>query len=248
VKLRVEFIGLAGAGKTTAATRLLDLARRSGAVVLGPSASIDLALRRRHDGLLKNLLKALPPAAWRRFLGPEHALAELTRFCAPRPGLLSALFAAFETHSHDEQDRFIVLESFFLSFVEHQLRREHLRDHESVIVDEGLAQRVLSLFGLSPVGVEEGALDRFIEHLPGPDVLAWMDTGPEVCLERILVRPRGPRPWFRALEREEQLELLEEAAARLAKIVAAFERRGCRVVRLHGSIDRALEKLAAALR
>ena len=136
-------------------------------------------------------------------MGPEYALAELTRFCASRPTLLSALFAAVETHSFDEQDRSIILESFISSFVEYQLRQEHLGDAESVIVDEGMAQRVFTVFGLSRVSVETATLENFIASLPEPDTLVWMDTGPEVCLERILARPRGPRPWFRTLRRDE---------------------------------------------
>lgn len=241
---RIEFCGLPGSGKTTLqAAFIAELCRLSNRTVFDRNAMMDCCLRRRDDGLIKNIMKLLPGLVWKRFLGWEYALPELHLFVSANPSLMAHIFRALARPDISEQWRQCVLYAVFLTIVEHCLASSCLKD-EVVVADEGFIHRAFTVFGNLRSEVHESDLRTYADMIPTPDFLFYIDASPEICERRLALRPTYPflLSDLTPDEREEQLRLGGE---RLRIEVDQVERRGVPVFRVdnNGPLESGIEHL-----
>ena len=244
----VECLGLPGAGKSALCTGLVrTLTPR---LDIHPHAvAVRLCLRRRNDGLLKNLLKRCPHFFWERFMGTEYALDELRRFCAEHVPLLHALFATLAQRALPPDQSRLIIRACYRLGAEFRLFEDHLRPGEQLLLDEGFAQRCFTLFGFLDPPASRAQVESFLAHAPLPAVVVWTDAEPSICLQRIQRRDVLPRPWFAGLPPERLRAELTRARTCIEAIVAALESRGTPVIQVatNNNPDDALRQAEAAV-
>ena len=76
----IEFMGLPGSGKSTLAEILLKEFRLRGLPILTNEEAVTRCIKRRDDGIIRNLLKQLPFIVWEPVAGIRNALPELHEF------------------------------------------------------------------------------------------------------------------------------------------------------------------------
>lgn len=228
----IELMGLPSAGKSTLAHLLLKEMRECGGIWWPNDPAVIRCLRRREDGILRNLLKRFPYPVWEPISGSRHALAELHAFSSAHPALFELMFELVSRESVPPLVRQCVLYTLYLHCAERQLLDVHLRPGEGVIVEEGLAMGLLSLLDcLPPDAPCDGEVSRFVRHMPAPFGLVWIDADPAECVARLRRRPVLPLPWAECSDRE-LLELLVRRRHGLGLAFAECERRGipcCRI-------------------
>lgn len=222
----IECMGLPGAGKSTLAARLLADLRRRGPALQGNEEAVVRCLRRRDDGVIRNLLKILPYPVWEPVAGSRHALAELHAFSSAHPSLWALAFELTSRAAVPPAVRQCILYALYQHGAERQLFDERLRAGEGVLVEEGLAMGLLALLDCLPV--EEPCDDvvaRYIAAMPAPFALVWIDADPAECAARLRLRPGLPLPWAQCIDGE-LMERLERGRRGLERACAACARRG----------------------
>jgi hypothetical protein len=199
----IEFMGLPGSGKSTLARGLLKELRRNGPALLANEEAVVRCLRRRDDGVLRNVLKWLPYRAWEPVAGSRHALAELHVFSSAHPSLFALVFEMLSRGPVPLPVRQCVLYALYLHCAERQLLDARLRAGEGVIVEEGLVMGLLALLNcLPPEAPYDADIARFIRHMPAPFGLVWIDTDPSECAVRLARGRHGLELAFAECERQ----------------------------------------------
>lgn len=224
----IEFCGLPGSGKSTLCSELLKELRYSNHRVFSRESALDVFIRRRDDGLLKNLLKRFPWAVWKLFMGVEMCLPEFHHFVTRNPGVMAKACACLLNHKVPQDGRQCILYALLRSCVEHDLRGRYMRQDEAVLMDEGLVHRIFTLFGYLPGDVKDDEIGEFVEAIPLPELVVHVKSGPAACLKRIAKRPE-PNYMLSHLDAPGRLKQLVMADARLSLAVSMLERRGARV-------------------
>lgn len=231
---RIEFCGLPGSGKSTLqAVFIVELRRLSNRTIFDRDAMMDCCLRRRDDGLIKNIMKLLPGIVWKRFLGWEYALPELHQFVSANPSLMAQIFYALARPDVSEQWRQCVLRAVFLTIIEYCLASSWLKD-EVLVADEGFIHRAFTVFGNLRSEVHESDLRTYADIIPAPDFLLHIDALPEICDQRLALRPVYPSLLY-DLAPEGRVMQLRHGGERLRRAVDHVEKRGIPVFRVDNS-------------
>lgn len=238
----IEFMGLPGSGKSTLCRALLADPRARAAGILSNEEAVVRCLKRRDDGVLRNLLKCLPAAVWEPLSGSRNALAELHLFASENVPLLTLLFEMLNRRPLPLEWRQCILFAFFKRFAERRLMDLHLAPSEVVAVEEGFALGVITLLDtLSPGSPCEQEIERYVRSIPDLSGVFWIEVGPADCAARLRSRPELPLPWASRTE-EQLLEQIAYSARCLELAAREFTRRGiavCRVANPDGATDAA---------
>ena len=238
----IELVGLPGAGKSTLAPVLLQELQGHGGRWWPNDPAVIHCLRRRDDGILRNLLKRFPFPVWEPISGSRFTLAELHAFSCAHSPLFALVFELVSRENVPPQVRQCVLYALFIHFAERQLFDVHLKTGEGVIVEEGLAMGLLALLECLPLSASyEEEVARYVHHMPALVGLVWVDADPAECAARLRRRPQLPVPWAACSERE-LIEKLERDRQGLAFVLAECERRGipcCRIPNSEGDAESA---------
>jgi hypothetical protein len=233
----IEFTGLPGSGKSSLARALLGQARRSGPTLLENDEAVRRCVRRRDDGRLGNLLKRLPVPLWEPILGGSRALAELQAFAGEHVPLLDLLFEALDRDEVRSASRQCIIYAFFKRCAERRLMDAHLAPDEGVVVEEGFARGLLTMLGgLPPGGADDLVIERYVQTMPAPFAVFWVDIDPEECAARLRRRPELPLVWAGSSDGE-LLAHLKFGRRCLESGARAMERAGipvCRVSNAEG--------------
>lgn len=249
MKAHIEFCGVPGSGKSTLCAALLQACGR-GSGILGRDEALTRCLLRRDDGQIKNTLKRFPGWVWRRFLDTPYAMDELRRFMADHMGLSGTVMQALAGRKLSSRDNDIVWGSFIRTFVEFELARRHLRDDETLVMDEGFAHRAFTLFGYVDEPLPVAELERYAAAIPLPDHVVFVDTSPTVCDERLSTRPARPFQYpiqLADMSRDRRVVQLEHGAACLRRLVDALAVRGTRVLRVDSNEPAAADEVRRVL-
>jgi hypothetical protein len=215
----VEFAGLPGSGKSTAAGRLQEAASARGIEV---RTALDLR-RDRSD-----------PSARVQGLLPRMASQALA--IASHPWAVWAAVAALGRSQRSPAEKWYALRHVFVTFKVLRAARRGNGSDALIVLPEGLCQRgFLTFVDGGGVGSRAG-LRRFLADAPQPDVVILLRTPPGVALSRVARRGHGAISYrFDGLSRRalhdrmiEGQQLLTDAAGFLAS------RRGVRMIVLDG--------------
>ena len=240
----IEFCGLPGSGKSALqASFINELRRITGRPVMDREAMVDCCLRRRNDGLIKNMLKRLPEFTWKRFLGLEYALPELHLFVSANPGLMAHIFQSLDRRDVSDQARQCVIYAVFRTILEHCFASSYLKD-EILVADEGFVHRAFTVFGNLRSSVYEDEIRDYVNFIPLPSALIHMEASPEICESRLALRPSYPF-LISDLDLNERIDQLRKGFERLQIAVGQVERHGIAVFRIdnNGSLKSSMEQI-----
>lgn len=224
----IEFAGLPGSGKSTAAAGLLTSLADAGA---SPIAAADLAVA---GGTLK-LGRCAAVARHSQFAGDVARLA----WRSPRTA----------------RERWLLLRTVAVTLQRFDAARA-LVPARPVVFHEGIAQRsFLALVEAHGVG-SQNDMARYLRHAPRPDVVILLRVDPSTCLDRLARRERGLPARLVGLSVHDVENRLDEADTMLARVVHGLDptRDVTNVIQVDGEADdlqelvlQALEPLLGAL-
>ena len=201
----IEFVGLMGAGKTTLHHKTVQSLTSRGCTVWTP---------RMLGQLCGNACFWMPPPL-------RHDLARLTRFwfrvkAAGRSRTLVWLaIRHLMTSGRPLRDKLRGLRWFLTSLGNHWRARRRLPSDQIILIDEGLAQRVFSVFihGCSEINLE--GVRRYARTLPRPDVLVYLKVSAAVATSRTAARTKALPQRFQSLTGVQLNQLFARASVAL---------------------------------
>lgn len=229
-KLKIEFCGLPGAGKSTLNSCCLTILRQNGCSVLSREEMRENVLGKRSFGLIATTLGHLLPSWRRAFLGLPHGLDDWCRFATEFPAFNALLFEVLSRQAV-ESWRAKILYAMIVTAYEHQLGREC---DKSVLFDESFAQRCFSLFGYFQIGNLQDIV-RYAHVMPQSAVVVLVATDSELCAQRI--RRRERLPVLFDYSRTDLEQCLANGALVLKNFCDALKKLGVRVLEIDGEGD-----------
>ena len=239
----IEFLGVPGAGKTTALHLLLRVLVSRGVTVESLEQGALRALLQRRGivasaWLARHLPPRLRPVALRLMSG--NALDRSRAFAAfgaQYPGFIDYLFERDETRiSFGGRDELIVLLWLLSSMWWFQLATDAAAGVDCCVgCDEGFSQQGLSLLAYREVPTTdawERSVREYFQCMPKPDTVVVPLTSFEVALERMGLRHQGYPTRVQGLSPSEQRAVFERANRCVELGADELGRRGVRVIRL----------------
>ena len=115
----------------------------------------------------------------------------------------------------------------------YQLAQETLTHAEWLLLEEGFCQHAYYLFAFQQTGLDLDGLQRYVERVPPPDLLVWLEVTPEICEHRMQARRKGVASDILApLTVAQRHAILQERFETYAWIAEYFEQRGVCVIRV----------------
>ena len=196
--MRVEFIGLPGAGKSTLRRNLLYHLQREDKKQYLSTEEAFLQVSRSHiDNIYRRALNILPHRlalrASNRLMNRSLMQFEAqNRFLAEYGKALEAFFTSNVYLNMSPKDRKLVIGSFLEMGSLWQCIKESLNNEAIVFFEEGFVQKSF-LFVDQSTGsmIENEKLCSYLENIPIPDVVIYITANIETCHRRMIGRPEG---------------------------------------------------------
>ncbi len=191
----IEFIGAPGAGKTTLLPEVTRFFESHGCRAFTVvEAARPLARRTLGGRLVHRLAPAMlkRPLLWRIFY--LHGFAHRLSFMAQRPRLIAQVLASQRGRpaNADVRQR-QVLPWLFRHMGYYEFLRRHARTDEVLLFDEGFIHRVVQLFTSSAERPSPSQITDYLDFVPRPDLIIFVQASVEICEERIYERGLWPR-------------------------------------------------------
>jgi thymidylate kinase len=244
---RIEFMGLPGAGKSTLYKIFLDELHSTIPNVFAKDDAVQLGIKTRDDGLIRNLAKKFPAQLWEPLCGMRNALPELHLFSSDHPELLELIFSVLAREKMSPAARQCIVYTFFQLFAEHQLISRTFSDEAFVAAEEGFVQSGSMLLGYLPsekIPIED--IMKFVQLMPSLHALVWVDTHPVYCLSRLKRRPELPIV-LQKKDDQEVMRFMTQARSCFDFLFRGLETRGISVYRV-GNDDNQLELSGSEVR
>jgi len=185
-------MGLPGAGKTSLCSGLIQRFKGKQSVLTTEKA-INLCIKRRDSGRIKNIFKRFPTAFREPLIGTSTALPEYHIFTSDHVGLWHHVFEVLDRGDFPTETQRLVTYAFIQQGVQYQLLKTHLHSSECVFIEEGFGQRGFTLFGYFPEENRiKGDEERYVSNIPLPDLLIWVVADPTNAAARIFQRAELP--------------------------------------------------------
>jgi len=126
------------------------------------------------------------PAVWKKaFARSSDRMAVLCRAIVAHPQLATAVIEANEAHNGDARPD-LVMGMMFNHLVAFRLAQETMAPDAWLLLDEGLCNRVTSLFAADfDPERDRRELVRYLDLIPVPDVLVVVSTPIDLCFVRL---------------------------------------------------------------
>ncbi|MGI8822551.1 MAG: hypothetical protein ACR2JP_04500 [Acidimicrobiia bacterium] len=239
----VEFLGVPGSGKSTL-VGVVEIGSAAGGVPVARLDGVarDAMARTGRDPLSRvvaNSVGRWSPAVWKKaFARSSDRMAVLCRAIVAHPQLATAVIEANEAHNGDARPD-LVMGMMFNHLVAFRLAEETMAPDAWLLLDEGLCNRVTSLFAADfDPERDRRELVRYLDLIPVPDVLVVVSTPIDLCFVRLesigwTERIRDKRP-------EQRRAFLERSALLVELTGEHMGARGAQVVAVDGTADVAL--------
>lgn len=228
---RIEFIGIPGSGKTTIRKKLLERFKHlKGNNFLSVEEAILDVSREKIDKVYRIILNILPKGfaliisdkllnrnrlqhiAQNRFLAQWGKSFEI---------YLGS--AAYDNTSID--DRKLLIDSYLHTGSMYECINGDLSDKTVVFFEEGLVQR--SFMFISPSineEADESSLYAYLDSIPLPDLVVYVNADLSVCYERMIQRTDGLTDRLGKTDKNGILNFLETSQSHLQNVVSRLQK------------------------
>ncbi len=186
----IEFIGAPGAGKTTLLPEVIRFFESRGCRAFTVVEAARPFARRTLGGkLVQRIAPAMfkPPLLWRVFY--LHSMGHRLRFMAQHPYLVAQVLGSQRRRptAADARQR-QVLPWLLRHMGYYAFLRRHARPNEVLLFDEGFSHRVVQLFTSSAEKPNPARIANYVDQLPQPNLLIYVQASTAVCIQRIYQR------------------------------------------------------------
>jgi adenylate kinase len=224
---RIEFLGVPGAGKSTLYREAIDEFGQVGvdAVSLG-DATYALLQAGMQDRIVGPAIQLLPRRIGRKYyrrlaVRSHDRSVALRTFMLENPETVSATLAALEDRRDFDPDQDLLFAWILELFWKYQLTNDPHGTGPYLVLDEGFANRAISIFGFRYADDDEALLRRYIESIPKPSLVIAVTADAEKAASRSTGRDR-----FSHLSDEEAVEHTRDAARCAAATSRLLKERG----------------------
>ncbi len=230
----LEFAGLPASGKSTLSDALKNHLSKLPGNVYSRDEGIVNCLRRRDDGIIKNMMKRFPSRLWWPFMGAQFALPEFVNRSSCHLEFISFISKVLSESNMDPWLISSIWNTIIRSFCEVELVTKYIHGGELVIMDEAFFQRCFTLFGYIENRVSDDLIARYAALAPvATNHIFWIITRPENCIERLRLRYLN-RPSPYELDSNELLNNFKIGNNVLKRLSIALENQGKNIYRIKG--------------
>lgn len=185
----VEFIGTPGSGKTTLLPLIIDILSDldiTGRTIVNAARPV---VSRTASG--KFICRYLPttlqdPLLWQVFYYRSYLARG--NFYREYPELVSHVRTSQQNRALPAADRQHVLYWWFHLIGYYQFLKPRLQPGEALLLDEGFVHRVVQLGASDHEDIDQGHLITYLDLIPKPDLLVFVDAPVELCEQRVYQR------------------------------------------------------------
>jgi thymidylate kinase len=233
-------LGIPGSGKSTLARSAKSSLVKSGSDALWlPEMASRLRAADVQDRYASALLAVTPRRIRQRlgeplFARSAHRFDALRDFASANPAVMATVFRAVDRRSEFEVRPDLVIGWVFDLFSRFQAAQGLLRESTVLILDEGFANRAVTLFGHNFSDADLADLHDYIGAIPKPDLVIHVDL--EIAASRERLREAGRRGTVRLPTTDDaaQIRFLTEATACIDATVSSLRQQGIEVATISG--------------
>jgi thymidylate kinase len=185
----IEFTGSPGSGKNTLSLVLKQILSDLGLKAMLLTEAGRCCLKRTFLG---SLICFITPPRWQEKVlwGVFRRLIVLYRlkFVIKNRMLTWRAMRVLTRHQLPWRERRSILRWFLRDASYYQFFRKRLRPGEVLILDEGLVHRATSLYASASEDPNPLEIMNYVKLLPRPDLVIWVQTLPDICVERVCSR------------------------------------------------------------
>jgi thymidylate kinase len=224
---RIEFLGVSGAGKSTLYREAIDELGQVGVDAVHLADATYASLRAgMQDRIVGPVLRYTPRRIGRKYyrqlaLRSQDRELALRRFMLENPETMGATLAALDDRRDFDPDQDLLLSWILELFWKFQLTNNPRGAGPCLVLDEGFANRAISIFGFRYTDADEALLRRYIESIPKPDLVIAVTADAEEAASRSTGRGR-----FGHLSEEDAVEHTRDAARCAAATSLLLKERG----------------------
>jgi adenylate kinase len=227
VARRIEFLGVPGAGKSALYREAIDEFGRAGVGAVNLADAVFAVLHAgMRDRVVGPALRYAPRRIGRKYYRQLAARSQdrelaLREFMLEHPETVIAILRALDDRRAVDPDQNLVL-GWILEFLwKYQLTTGSSSAAPYLVLDEGFANRAISLFGYGFSSDDEPLLRQYIESIPQPDLVITVTADAETAAVRSTGRGR-----FSHLSDEDAVQHTRDAARCAAATSRLLKERG----------------------
>lgn len=211
----IEFFGVPGSGKSTICSKLTDELNKKGCHAYDVERAKCQSIVRmlglniiytNRDGIKTKTLKTGTRRIYNIFNTDE---VYLKKFLVENTELASNIFNNINKNAPSKQREKLYTEWFINTMAQYEIANQHLKDQETLLLDEGFINRTMTLF-LYCDEINKKLIKRYIKHIPKPDMLIIPEVPIETAYSRMKERSKGFPPAYAGLEFPQQRDILEK--------------------------------------
>ena len=238
VNMYIEFAGLPGSGKSTLSSALKRHLITTSCHMLSKNEAIIKYLKKRNDGLVRNMLKRFPARIWLPLLMSQFILSEFVKSSSRHLEFVAFLSKMLADSNFSEQLTESIWNTIVRSFAEIEIVSKYIHDSKIVIMDEAFSQRCFTLFGYMEKSVSNELIYRYASLAPVSNHVVLIITTPETCVERFMQRPQSQQIIDKfKINRKELLSNFKNGTDVLECLGEVLEAQGNFVYRIYGDCD-----------
>jgi len=246
LKMYIELLGIPGSGKTTIYNELCNKYKDKGYDVIDYDRSIYLeANKYNYEGLLGGIYRLITYVCGEKKVkyNPLYYSIQnkyMFEFILKQSDLIYYIVNTMKTRGIDDFDSIRVLEWFSKLQCQHSIFHNYQSSENGVLIlPEGFTQLTLSLFvyGTGEVTVED--INKYLNLIPKPDMIFYIEAMPKTCYRRIKIRGFPRRMVRMKLGEKQAIEFLKACDDYVQLILDYYSRIGIKVIQINnnGSIQ-----------
>ncbi len=190
----IEVFGLPGSGKTHFVNEVRKYNHRGPAVHFLSSDELSLrGLKERDHGRNTNFIKKFPNCLWHAIINEDYSHQEFLDFASCNVELFKYIFSVLTTSKVPTKHYRSILGAFSRTIIAYELGSSSRQiAGEVLLADEWFCHRFYTLFGNSCVVPSKDQLVDYIRLIPFSDIIVFIATSPEECIQRMIQRDRFP--------------------------------------------------------
>jgi thymidylate kinase len=241
MRLHIEVVGIPGSGKSTWVNGLIELMNGGGRTAYTLRKAARIPTNRAKTGRYKKyalnfLSRKLLNEEIRHTSNESGQTDSFLSFMIDNPELFEFVFHNQIERNYKEWERKHDITYFFQLCSMFQTVKNELKEHESVVIDEGFTYIPIRTLGHGDKIIDE-YITRYMTLIPRPDVLVRISCDPVVCDDRMLQRKSGHPSRLGTRERDDRIRFLELCQRYIDFVTDAVSGIGVNIINIDTSKD-----------